>query len=507
MVCNKCGKEITDGEKFCSNCGKKIKERENSSNKKHSKVNKKLIYIIISIVVIIGVVVGIVLLNNKDTSNDNNIDTNVSTTEETNNNTENSVQDFKYVQENPNSATGKSFKNIDFESFKDNLRKVWFAEALEYDFVMNVNKSRHGSEYSQWTSGKTADGFPAETLQTLYTTSGNIEGPYKTAKAVCIIYDIHKTNVSSIEIIISDTYLGKMGRSKENEYIQEVIDCLPYEFGEIIYDRIDNNESLREDFNIIYGKQTIENALYKTLTFHTGNSQETANTNTTETHNDNIVESTTPPVATIEVKDYGTIKVELSYQDAPNTVKNFIALANNGFYDNLTFHRVVKDFMIQGGDKSGDGTGKATLSDINKEVTQGTSDDKEYSIKGEFSKNGITNNITFEKGVIAMAREDYSAISTSIAQKGYNSASSQFFITTNDNTSLNGEYAGFGKVIEGMEILDKLNNVQVAEDNNKPITPVIITSIRVNTNDTDYGLPTTQDVFDIENYLINMYSY
>lgn len=197
------------------------------------------------------------------------------------------------------------------------------------------------------------------------------------------------------------------------------------------------------------------------------------------------------PVATIKVKDYGTMKIELYYNEAPNTVKNFIALANNGFYDNLTFHRIVKDFIVQGGDKNGDGTGHATLRAINKETTQ----DKEYSIEGEFKSNGIDNNIQFEKGVIAMARSDYSSYSSSLVTEGYNSASSQFFIMTKDEFSLNGEYAAFGKVIEGIDILDKLNNVEVSAESDKPINPPIIESIRVNTKNKQYDLPETMDVF------------
>ena len=507
MICSKCNNEIQEGEKFCSNCGKKIKVNENSVNEKndkHSKINKKLMYAIIGIIIIIGIVIGIVLSNNKDTNVDTNTNTNTSIS--TNENEQSNEHQYS-------NATNKNvFNDIDIESFKDKLRKVWFAGDLEYDFIMQTNKSRHGKDYGEWNKETTADGYPADELRTLYTISGMIEGPYTVAKSVCIFYNKEGTNVTGIEIYINDSYLGRMGRSKESEYFREVIDCLPYDFSQTIYDRISNNESYGEDFNVLYQGRTINNYLYKILSIRISNYEQIEEATINETNVDTeisntITESIDDPIATIEVKDYGTIKVELSYKDAPNTVKNFIALANNGFYDNLTFHRVVKDFMIQGGDKNGDGTGNASLSDINKEIKQGTSADKEYSIKGEFSKNGITNNITFEKGVIAMSRADYSSISTSIEQEGYNSASSQFFITTKDNTSLNGEYAGFGKVIEGMEILDKLNNVQVAEDNNKPITPVIITSIRVNTNDANYGLPTTRDVFDIENYLINMYSY
>ena len=135
------------------------------------------------------------------------------------------------------------------------------------------------------------------------------------------------------------------------------------------------------------------------------------------------------PLATIEVENFGTIKVELYPEYAPETVANFIALANNGFYDGLTFHRTIPDFMIQGGDPNGDGTGNATLKDL------GQDSDEEYTITGEFIANGDNNNtLKHERGVISMARSDYSYYSTSLATEGYNSASCQFFITTEDST-------------------------------------------------------------------------
>ena len=158
---------------------------------------------------------------------------------------------------------------------------------------------------------------------------------------------------------------------------------------------------------------------------------EVNNTKQTETPE---YESDENPVATMVVeyvdesgnKEEGTIKIELYPDKAPITVANFINLANNKFYDGLTFHRIVDKFMIQGGDPKGNGTGGASLSDLNKNVQKGSSEDYNYSIKGEFSKNNISNKIKFEAGTIAMARSDYSSLG--LAEDGYNSACSQFFI-------------------------------------------------------------------------------
>lgn len=130
----------------------------------------------------------------------------------------------------------------------------------------------------------------------------------------------------------------------------------------------------------------------------------------------------------MSVKDCGEIKLELDADIAPITVTNFIKLVNDGFYDGLTFHRVIDGFMIQGGDPKGDGTG-------------GSSE----TIKGEFSSNGVTNNLHHERGVISMARSSAN-----------DSASSQFFIMHEDNTSLDGNYAAFGKVTSGIEVVDKI---------------------------------------------------
>ena len=140
----------------------------------------------------------------------------------------------------------------------------------------------------------------------------------------------------------------------------------------------------------------------------------------------------------INVKDYGTIKVELDADTAPITVTNFVKLADSEFYDDLTFHRVISGFMIQGGDPNGNGTGGS-----------------DETIKGEFSDNGVENNISHERGVISMARAT-----------DYDSASSQFFIMHADATYLDGQYAAFGHVTDGMGIVDNICNDTPTQDSN-----------------------------------------
>ncbi len=132
--------------------------------------------------------------------------------------------------------------------------------------------------------------------------------------------------------------------------------------------------------------------------------------------------------AEIEIKDYGTIKLELDGDEAPLTVQNFMDLANAKFYDGLTFHRIMDGFMIQGGDPEGTGMGGS-----------------DKNVVGEFASNGIENNISHVKGVISMARS-----------QDPDSGSSQFFITVADSTFLDGEYAAFGHVTEGQEVADKI---------------------------------------------------
>ncbi len=144
------------------------------------------------------------------------------------------------------------------------------------------------------------------------------------------------------------------------------------------------------------------------------------------------------PVATISVKDYGDIVVQLDEEAAPLTVENFVKLVKEGFYDGLTFHRIIDGFMIQGGDPLGNGTGGS-----------------DQTIKGEFSSNGVDNPISHKRGVISMARSN-----------DPDSASSQFFIVQSDSTYLDGDYAGFGHVTSGMEIVDQIcKDVPVQDDN------------------------------------------
>lgn len=230
------------------------------------------------------------------------------------------------------------------------------------------------------------------------------------------------------------------------------------------------------------------------------------------------------PVATMEVEDYGTVKIELYPDKAPNTVANFICLANRGFYNGLTFHRTIPDFMIQGGDRNGNGSGSPKLSDIQDNVAE----DKDYCIEGEFIANGYNKNtLKHKKGVISMARSDYSSASPSLTTYGYNSAGSQFFIMTEDNTSLDGVYAPFGQVIEGMDVVEKIENVEVyyrsselkegetapKDDagneipSDKPKTKVEIKSITVETYGVNYGTPKTMDVFDYYSWLMQQYNF
>ena len=157
----------------------------------------------------------------------------------------------------------------------------------------------------------------------------------------------------------------------------------------------------------------------------------------------------------IEVQDYGTIALELDADAAPISVTNFIELARSGFYDGLTFHRIIDGFMIQGGDPKGDGTGGS-----------------ENPIKGEFEANGVKNTISHKRGVISMARRS----------NDYNSATSQFFIMHKDKDYLDGAYAAFGHVTSGMEVVDAIAENTPVLDNNGTVAKKdqpVITAIRV----------------------------
>lgn len=153
----------------------------------------------------------------------------------------------------------------------------------------------------------------------------------------------------------------------------------------------------------------------------------------------------------IEMENGDKIKIELYPEIAPETVANFEKLVKSGFYDGLTFHRVIKGFMIQGGCPDGTGAGGPG-----------------WSIKGEFASNGFKNDLKHERGVISMARTS-----------DPNSAGSQFFIMHEDAPHLDGEYAAFGKVVEGMEAVDRIASTKVSFFNDKPVQPRIMKTVTI----------------------------
>ena len=216
------------------------------------------------------------------------------------------------------------------------------------------------------------------------------------------------------------------------------------------------------------------------------------------------------PLVTMEVENFGTIKMELYPDQAPEAVSNFIKLANNGFYDGTQFHRIVKDFMVQAVTKNGDGTTDATIGDL-----KGTESTDKYSIKGEFLANNVNNTIKFEEGTLAMARADYTQYSSRLKSQSYNSGCSQFFIMTKANTNLNGYYTAFGKVTEGLDVLHQIESVEVKVADGKestegaevstPVNPPKVTSIRVETYGVDYGMPDTLTPFDYTSWLYKQY--
>lgn len=174
------------------------------------------------------------------------------------------------------------------------------------------------------------------------------------------------------------------------------------------------------------------------------------------------VEPTGPnPVATIEMADGQKIVIELYPEIAPNTVNNFISLANQGFYDGTIFHRVIPGFMIQGGDPDGNGRGGPG-----------------YAIKGEFTSNGHKNHLNHTRGVISMARGD-----------NLDSAGSQFFIMLADADHLDNAYASFGKVTEGLEVVDGIAAQKISKIKDKPDTDQVMKKVTVDTHGLEYPEP------------------
>ena len=166
------------------------------------------------------------------------------------------------------------------------------------------------------------------------------------------------------------------------------------------------------------------------------------------------------PIVTFEMENGGLMKAELYPEIAPNTVNNFIALANEGYYDGLIFHRVIPGFMIQGGDPMGNGMGGP-----------------DYSIRGEFKSNGFNNTLLHSRGVLSMARSMMP-----------NSAGSQFFVMHEDAPHLDGHDAAFGKVIEGIEVVDQICDVRT-DYNDKPRIPQVMKKVTVETFGVEYPDP------------------
>lgn len=167
------------------------------------------------------------------------------------------------------------------------------------------------------------------------------------------------------------------------------------------------------------------------------------------------------PIVTFTMENGDVMKAELYPEVAPNTVNNFISLVKSGFYDGLTFHRIIKGFMIQGGCPLGNGTGNPG-----------------YSIKGEFYGNGFLNQLRHEAGVLSMARSMMP-----------NSAGSQFFIMHKNSPHLDGQYAAFGKIIEGMDIVDKIASVKTFRGNDSPYEKQVMASVTVDTQGVEYPEP------------------
>ncbi len=157
------------------------------------------------------------------------------------------------------------------------------------------------------------------------------------------------------------------------------------------------------------------------------------------------------PIVEMNVKDYGKITLQLAPEQAPVSVNNFLYLVQNGFYNGLTFHRIISGFMIQGGCPRGNGTGNPG-----------------WSIKGEFKANGVDNSIKHKRGVLSMARA-----------QNPNSAGSQFFIMHQDAPHLDGMYAAFGKVTDGIEVVDAIAQVETSRYNDMPKAPVVIESVEI----------------------------
>lgn len=205
------------------------------------------------------------------------------------------------------------------------------------------------------------------------------------------------------------------------------------------------------------------------------------------------------PIVSMEIQDYGTIKIELYPDEAPNTVRNFIKLINEGYYNGLTFHRVESE-LIQGG---------RVLDE------EGEEKQEDLAINGEFSENGYDNSLKFERGTLGLARQDYTyyaSLDSSLTDMGYNSGYAQFFIMAEDEENFDGYYTAFGKVIEGMEIVDQIKQLETTTETDEdtgettsttePVNQPVISNVTVETFGVEYGEPETYESVDINSYLM-----
>ena len=226
------------------------------------------------------------------------------------------------------------------------------------------------------------------------------------------------------------------------------------------------------------------------------------------------------PIVTFEIENYGNVKIELYPEYAPNTVTNFIKLVQSGFYNGKVIHGEDTLCMYVG--RNSDGTIEdPTLSRIDSSIAGGSEQDTKYQIFGEFVVNGYEQNtLRHEKGIVTMMRSDYTQQMATLAEQSYNSANAQIGIIMNDEEgrNINGLYAGFGKIVEGLDIIERIyNEVEIEEKTeeetastsidaykNKPV----IKNATVDTFGYDYGVPETLEYFDYQAYmteLLNQY--
>lgn len=225
------------------------------------------------------------------------------------------------------------------------------------------------------------------------------------------------------------------------------------------------------------------------------------------------------PVATFEVENYGSIKIELYPEYAPNTVSNFINLIKNGFYTGKTFYG--RDINAIYATRNADGTdAEPTMSIVDNDIEYGSTEDVEYQINGEFVGNGFDQNtMKHEKGTVSMLREEYSSY-FGLQEQGYNSASCHFQIMLDSNRNLNGSYTAFGKVIEGLDVVESIFAIEAEQTESAEgeeattdtetitdfATPAVITSASVETYGVDYGVPEVHEAFDYEAFLQNYFN-